>query len=88
METEDDVDLHEPYVGLELSKDVKTTQIEGVVKPHSSNVFRQYRSGSFVQCQLRGAIRECGAKYFTTRQQTQEKHEGFDFFFKFLPLGG
>ena len=31
METEDDVDLHEPYVGLELSKDVKTTQIEGVV---------------------------------------------------------
>jgi hypothetical protein len=31
METEDDVDLHGPYVGLELFEDVKTTQTEGVV---------------------------------------------------------
>ena len=31
METEDDVDLHGAYVGLELSEDVKTTQTEGVV---------------------------------------------------------
>jgi hypothetical protein len=30
METEDDVDLHGPYIGLEPSEDVKTTQIEVV----------------------------------------------------------
>jgi hypothetical protein len=30
MEMEDDFDLCEPYVGLELSKDVKLTQIGDV----------------------------------------------------------